>query len=311
MLTLFLLLNLAAATEHRITTPDGVGLQYVSWGGEGEPLILLPGGCDTAWIFGDIAPQLAKHSKVYSLTPRGCGASGRPESGYSVEHHVADVAALMDSLQIERADLAGHSLGGGKITQFALKYPKRVHRLIYFDTAFGYVAPGLEEKLGEGVATLSTKDPMESLDRWKQSARLWDLGAWSPARDRNVEENFTVLPNGRLKRRFATPPNSTKDLRRDLAAGAYSQTKIDHPALMIFSLDTDRDRIKPFPADLRQKLLPLVEETQKRRKAEIAAFRANGKHVQIVELRHTAHYCFVHRPETILKRVNRFLTAVR
>lgn len=299
--------SLPAAVEHKFTTADGVELHYVDWGGRGEPLILLPGGCDTAWIFGDIAPQLTKQARVTSLTPRGCGASGRPASGYGVDNHVADIAAFMDSLGIQRAVFAGHSLGGGKITQFARKHPTRVKGLIYLDTAFGYVAPGLEEKLGAGIAALSSKDPLASMEQWRQSARLWDLGAWSPARDRNVAEIFTVTSTGRLERRYRTPANSRIDLTRDIKAGVYAGTQIRHPALMIFSMDTDSDRSRNFPPALRREIAPLAAETQRRRKEEIAAFRANGKNVRIVELRHTAHYCFVQRPEKVVQLMGEFL----
>ena len=34
----------------------GVRLQYLDWGGSGEGLLLVPGGCDTAYVFGDVAP---------------------------------------------------------------------------------------------------------------------------------------------------------------------------------------------------------------------------------------------------------------
>ena len=272
-------------------------------------MILLPGGCDTAWIFGDIAPRLAKVARVTSLTPRGCGASGRPDSGYGVENHVADVAAFMDRFGIGRAVLGGHSLGGGKITQFSMKYPARVERLIYLDTVFGYVAPGLEEKMAPGIAGLSSKDPMGSMEKWRQTGRLWDLGAWSAGRDRDVEATFRVGASGRLERRYKAPANWRKDLERDMNAGAYAQTRIKHPALMIFAMDTDSGRIRNFPAALKRELTPLVEDTQRHRKREIAAFAANGKHVRIVKLRHTGHYCFVHRTDRVVRFMTEFLAA--
>ncbi len=270
----------AAAEEDTFTTPDGVELHYVDWGGTGRNLVLLPGGCDTAWIFGDIAPRLARVARVTSLTPRGCGVSGRPETGYGIANHVADVAAFMDKLGVPKAVLAGHALGGGKINQFAMKWPGRVERVVYLDTAFGYVAPGLEEKMAPEIAGLSP-----------------------------VEGNFRVTSSGRLERRGKAPANSRKELTADLKAGAYSKTKIIHPALMIFAMDTYRGWIQNFPAGLKKELLPLVEDTQRRRKQEIAAFAANGKHVRIVRLRHTAPYCFVQRPDRVVQLMTDFLAA--
>jgi hypothetical protein len=34
----------------------GIRLQYVDWGGRGKALVLVPNACDTAFVFGDIAP---------------------------------------------------------------------------------------------------------------------------------------------------------------------------------------------------------------------------------------------------------------
>jgi len=120
-------------------------LQYGNWGGSGEPLVFIPGGSDTAFVFGDVADSLAERFRVVGLTARGCGASDRPVNGYDMDHQVGGFRGFIDALDIERATLIGHSRGGGKITQFARRYPDRVYRLVYLDTVFRYVAPGLEE----------------------------------------------------------------------------------------------------------------------------------------------------------------------
>ena len=103
------------------------------------------------------------------------------------------------------------------------------------------------------------------------------------------------------------PVNWRKDFAPDMKAGTYVQTRIIHPALMIFAMDTDGDRIRNFPAALKRALTPLVEDTQRRRKQEIAAFAANGRHVRIVRLRHTGHYCFVHRTDRVVRLMEDFL----
>src|SRR5438045_7454287 len=133
--------------ESRFVSIGGLRLQYVDWGGHGESLIFIPGGCDTAFVFGDIASRLAQHFRVLGLTARGCGASDRPAGGYGMPHQIGDILGFMDALGIQRCTLVGHSSGGGKITQFAHSYPDRVNRLVYLDTIYGYIAPGLEAKI--------------------------------------------------------------------------------------------------------------------------------------------------------------------
>ncbi len=299
---------LHASVESSYVRVGGLRLQYVDWGGDGEPLLFIPGGCDTPFVFGDVASRLAGRFRVVGLTARGCGASDRPVSGYGMDRQIADILGFMDALGIQRATLIGHSSGGGKITRFAQRHPGRVRRLVYLDTVFRYVAPGLEEKIDAEIAKAIGGNPMDSPEKWKRSARLWELGAWSPAMDRNFEEIFRVQPDGRLMERHAAPASWRSDVSRDMEAGLYFDTRVAHPALMIFAMDTDRARARQFSAQARRDLAPLIEATEAERRNEIRRFRSNGSHVQVVEMRHAAHYCFVQRPGAISRLITAFLS---
>ena len=282
-------------------------LHYVDWNGKGDALIFIPGGCDTAFVFGDVATRLAARFRVLGLTARGCGQSDRPASGYGMDHQVADILGFMDAQSIQRATLIGHSSGAGKITQFARKYPARVNRLVYLDPVYRYVALGLEEKIGAGITASLGGSRLDSLERWKQEARSWELGAWSPAMDRHLGEILAAGPDGRVRYKNPTPPAWRKEVTGDMKAGLYFETRIAHPALAIFAMDTDRDRIQRLDHGARKDLRPLVVDTERHRREEIAAFRANGQHVQVVELRHAAHYVFVERPDEIARLITAFL----
>jgi hypothetical protein len=74
--------------ESHFVSIGGLRLQYVDWGGTGKTLIFIPGGCDTAFAFGDVASRLALHFRVLGLTPRGCDASDRPATGYDMAHQI-------------------------------------------------------------------------------------------------------------------------------------------------------------------------------------------------------------------------------
>ncbi len=76
---------------------------------------------------------------------------------------------------------------------------------------------------------------------------------------------------------------------------------------MIFAMDTDDDRVSRSPKSARNELEPLAHLTEQRRREEIAEFRRNSANVQIVELRHTSHYCFAQRPETVSRLIASFL----
>jgi pimeloyl-ACP methyl ester carboxylesterase len=294
--------------ESHFVSIGGLRLQYVDWGGTGETLIFIPGGCDTAFVFGDVASRLALHFRVLGLTPRGCGASDRPATGYDMAHQIGDILGFMNALGIERATLLGHSSGTGKVTQFAHTHPERVDRLVYLDPVYAYVAPGLEDKINADIEkVLGGGSPMVSVENWKKSGSIWEPGAQSASMDLDFEESFIVGSDGKIKERYAMPPAWRKDVDHDMQAGLYFDTHIALPALMIFAMDTDEDRARQLPPKARQELEPLVRLTDEHRREEIGRFQSNGSNVRVVELRHTAHYCFVQRPATVSRLIAQFL----
>jgi pimeloyl-ACP methyl ester carboxylesterase len=60
----------------------------------------------------------------------GPGASDRPRADYSVAAYANGMRDLLDVLDIERATIVGHSLGGGVAAQVCYQYPRRCERLV-------------------------------------------------------------------------------------------------------------------------------------------------------------------------------------
>ena len=115
-------------TEGQYFDSNGVRLHYIEQGA-GSPVILLHGfGTNAAgnWMVTRVLPKLAGEHRVIALDLRGHGRSGKPHdpSQYGIEM-VHDVARLMDHLGIERAHVAGYSLGGFVALKFASVYPER------------------------------------------------------------------------------------------------------------------------------------------------------------------------------------------
>ncbi|MFW9938242.1 MAG: alpha/beta fold hydrolase [Candidatus Thorarchaeota archaeon] len=102
--------------------------------GKGETLILLHGFAmyKEYWI-GQINP-LSEHFKVIIIDNRGCGASDHPSTPYKIEDMADDVNSLMDYLEIEKAHIGGHSLGGMIAQRLAIKYPERLNKLVLLGT---------------------------------------------------------------------------------------------------------------------------------------------------------------------------------
>lgn len=130
----------ADRSPHRdgFVVSGGVRLHYLDWGGEGPTLLFLAGLGRSPHIYDDLAPAFRGRFRVLGLTRRGLPKSDRPEGGYDADTLVEDIRALLDRLGIDRAALVGHSFAGVEMTRFAARYPTRVGRLIYLDSAYDY-----------------------------------------------------------------------------------------------------------------------------------------------------------------------------
>jgi proline iminopeptidase len=110
---------------------DGTNLVY-RVGGDGAPLICLPGGPMRASAYlGDLG-GLSSRRRLILLDLRGTGDSATPAdpSSYRCDRLVDDVLALQDHLGLDRADVLGHSAGANVAVQYALRHPPRVGRLV-------------------------------------------------------------------------------------------------------------------------------------------------------------------------------------
>jgi 3-oxoadipate enol-lactonase len=104
---------------------------------QGEPLLLIMGFVMNAGAWGAQIPALAERYHVTAFDNRGAGRSAQPDGAYTMPQFVADTAALMDELAIERAHIIGASMGGMIAQEFALAYPKRVRSLVLMCTTPG------------------------------------------------------------------------------------------------------------------------------------------------------------------------------
>ena len=102
-----------------------VQLNYEEFG-QGVPLILIHGFPLDHSIWQPVVAMLESHTRIILPDLRGFGASPLGEEGSSMRLMAEDIAALMDGLKIERAILAGHSMGGYVCLNFARVYPRRL-----------------------------------------------------------------------------------------------------------------------------------------------------------------------------------------
>jgi pimeloyl-ACP methyl ester carboxylesterase len=114
---------------------NGIKLRYQEHG-TGEPLILLHGGFGAGEMFAPMLPELTPGRRVIAVDLQGHGGTADVDRPLRAELMGDDIAALLDHLGIEQADVMGYSLGGLVALRTAIQHPHRVRRLVLVSIAF-------------------------------------------------------------------------------------------------------------------------------------------------------------------------------
>jgi len=160
--------------------------------GEGQPLVLQHGFTDSleTWYELGYVDGLKPHYRLILIDARGHGASDKPHEpdAYDWQRSVADIATVLDDLDIPRAHYFGYSMGGKIGFAIARYAPERVHSLI----------------IGGGSAyALSHTGPDRMLEALKQGAdaipSIWSAPVPATIRARLVKNDVEALIAVRTK----------------------------------------------------------------------------------------------------------------
>jgi pimeloyl-ACP methyl ester carboxylesterase len=113
---------------------NGINLYYEIHG-TGSPMVLLHGGLGMIGMFARLLPALAASRQVIGVELQGHGHTADIDRPFSFELMADDVAALIKHIGLEKADVAGYSLGGGAAFQTAIRHPEVVRKLIIISAA--------------------------------------------------------------------------------------------------------------------------------------------------------------------------------
>ena len=112
---------------------DGVEIQLAEWTGEGKTILCVHGITANCRCWDVMAEALSPTHRVLAMDLRGRGLSDKPHTGYSIDHHIQDIRALLDDLGLDNVVLMGHSLGAFISLAFGATFPDRVDRIILVD----------------------------------------------------------------------------------------------------------------------------------------------------------------------------------
>jgi len=150
-------------------------LEYREYGESGRPVILLHGGPAAAGYLGALGRELADEYKVYEPFQRGSGAVP-----LTVERHIRDLAAFVDSLRLsDTPALVGHSWGAMLALAYGAAEPQSYRSLALIGC--GTFDTQARAKLNEQIEARMSAELREKLERLADTiedpdARLGEMG---------------------------------------------------------------------------------------------------------------------------------------
>ena len=115
---------------------NGIKVYYEVYG-KGKPIVLLHGAFYTIEMnWGKLIPELSKTRKVIAIEFQGHGHTPFSDRKLDLATFASDVEGVMNHLKVDSADVAGFSMGGSVAYQFAVRFPKRVRKLVIISSTY-------------------------------------------------------------------------------------------------------------------------------------------------------------------------------
>jgi pimeloyl-ACP methyl ester carboxylesterase len=287
-----------------------VQLEVLDWGGSGPALVFLAGLGNTGHVFDNFAPRFRDQFHVYAITRRGFGYSSDPADAYDSATRARDIIAVLDSLGIDRAVLAGHSIAGDELSKVGATYPSRVRALVYLDAySYGPARRAAEQAVQPPAGLIPQPTAADSASPASVTTFWSRTVVGAPAPEAEVRAVLVFGPDGRLKASRGSNGWKTGD---GTEASAFRQ--ITAPALGLFATSPGG------PAELfrttnyagldsatRAQADRYFAAIDARRKAGRDRFRAELAHGTVVELPGAGHFVFLTQPERVEREIRAFL----
>jgi len=130
--------------HHELPTPDG-GTAHVLEAGSGRPVVLVHGVTLQAEVWAPLFHLLSDRFRVVAIDVRGHGRSAVGRAGVGRVAAAADLASVLEQLDLRGVVLAGHSMGGMIIGELCAHHPEvvaeRVAALVLMNTAISRIVP--------------------------------------------------------------------------------------------------------------------------------------------------------------------------
>ena len=212
--------------------------------GSGEPVVLIHGYPLSGRAWDKQLPVLLETGRrVITYDRRGFGKSSQPTSGYDYDTFAADLAALLNELDLHDATLVGHSMGTGEVTRYLGTHGSaRVARGVLISPIPPFLLQtddnpeGLPASLFDGFIKEAKADIPAWMKGFLENFYNFDEYRGKLVSDEAFQTSWNIASAASAIAAVACIPTWETDFRQDLP-------KIDVPILVI---QGDADRILPY-----------------------------------------------------------------
>jgi non-heme chloroperoxidase len=295
-----------------IQVEPGTTVEALDWGGSGRTLVLLTQLGQTAHIYDDWAPRLARSYRVLAITRRGYGDSTMPpEASMSTERLGHDIVAVIDALKLQRPVLVGHAFAGEEMSWIGSHDSSRIAGLVYLDAAYDRRGIATEaaimRRVPNGGRPMTPEDMASAgaLTRWMAAG----LGFAIP--ESEVRQTARFDADGRV-----TGERTPAAIQQRAVAGMtpvdYASIRVPALALYVKRGPTDVAPGCRTPADdaIRQACAELYDWTSQQLVRSEAMVHTSGARTEIVELPAGSAFVFLSHERQVTQDVNRFVGAL-
>jgi pimeloyl-ACP methyl ester carboxylesterase len=261
-----------------------IGLKFHlrEWPGDATTFVLLHGLSSNSRTWDMVATQLARSGhRVIAVDQRGHGLSDKAEDGYDFATITADLARLLQVMELEGPILVGQSWGGNVVLEFGARYPGLASGLGFIDGGF----LDLQSRPGATWETISLDlkppnllgTPRETMKRKLKEGHP----DWSDTGIEATLANFETLPDGTVR------PWLTLDRHMAILRAMWEQRptdlypKIAEPVLVCVA----QDDTNPEWMAVKSK--------------QVGSLQAGSRQCTVRWFEHTDHDIHVHRPDEL------------
>jgi non-heme chloroperoxidase len=300
-----------------IKVQEGVQLEVLDFGGQGKPLLLLPGLGASAHSYDELAPLLARNHRVVAMTRRGAGYSSKPDWGYDTPRLGADVLAVMDALDLGKVTLVGHSIAGEELTWLGGHHPRRFDGLVYLDAAYDRSQPRANPILAR-LRELNGRVPPDPPVPLDALLNYDAMKHWLETSGRVRLPEGELIATWQVDKPFVGGTPSI-DARTQQALSAaiqppdYDALKI--PALAIYAMgDVERpvaSRFDPNDVELTATLVEIKQLRDQVQRQNIERFRTRVEKGQVLEMQNARHYILQSNTQEVADAIEKFVAGLR